>query len=190
MSSKNTRKATIEDEEKSIRHFHLKPLECFNHTQLPTNKDVLQRFFWIQDHGSKSQPKKSIALEIYNEIAPKYAMIPCPIKRKETCIAIILKLKSQYDDVIKYVKTHETLSKISIFKQNLENLCDLSALNAPDVIMKDFLRTPSQRIEDCEFLKDQKTERKQRFAPLLVKGTYEKKCAKNIKENTDSYTNQ
>ena len=83
MSVKNTRN-------KTLRHFDLKPLECFNHLQLSTNREVLQRFFWIQDHGNKLQPKKEIALKIYHELSEKYAMIPCPMKGKQVSINVIL----------------------------------------------------------------------------------------------------
>ena len=158
MSDRNTRKSTLLEEIKSIRYFYLKPMEHFNDCQLPTNRDILQRFFWIQDHGNKLKPKKEIALEIYNELCLKYAMIPCPMKGKQYCIKVILNLDSEYYNVAKNIKNYKSEKpdiKISVFKSKLEKLCDLSAPNAPEVIMKDSSRTPSQRIEDCEFLKDQ-----------------------------------
>ena len=67
MSQKHTRKTTTEEEKKSLRYFHLKPMECFNNYQLPTNRDILQRFFWIQDHEGKLQPKKGFA-SIYKNV--------------------------------------------------------------------------------------------------------------------------
>ena len=100
MSVKNTRN-------KTLRHFDLKPLECFNHLQLSTNREVLQRFFWIQDHGNKLQPKKEIALKIYHELSEKYAMIPCPMKGKQVSINGILKLDSEYYRVAKNVKNYK-----------------------------------------------------------------------------------
>ena len=47
--------------------------------------------------------------------------------------------------------------------------------------MKDSSRTPSQKVEDCEFLQDQKTIRKAKFALMLAKSSYEKKCAEKLK---------
>ena len=79
----------------------MKPSDHFNDVQLPTNRDVLQRFFWIQDHGNKLKVKKAIALEIYNELCPKYAMIPCPMRRRDHCLKVILKLDLEYYDVAK-----------------------------------------------------------------------------------------
>ena len=138
MSQKQTRKTTKEEENKSCRYFHLKPMESFNNHQLPTNRHILQRFFWIQDHDGKLQPKKVIALKIYTELCEKYAMIPCPMKKKQNCIQSILKLDAEYFKMAKNIsnyKGEDSNLKISLFKQKLEKLCDLSAQNAIEVII-------------------------------------------------------
>ena len=57
MSPKHPRKCSNQEEEKLIRHFKLKPATCFNNVKLPTNRDVLQRFFDIQDCVGKYHSK-------------------------------------------------------------------------------------------------------------------------------------
>ena len=82
MSDRNTRKSAIEEDSKSKRYFHFKPLEYLSNLQPPTNKDIIQRFFWIQDHENKLRPKKEIAMQIYNALSEKYGKIPCSMKGK------------------------------------------------------------------------------------------------------------
>ena len=48
-------------------NFHLKPSESFSGHQLPTNSNVLQRFFWLPNHECKNQSKQIKALKFYNE---------------------------------------------------------------------------------------------------------------------------
>ena len=86
MSPKHTRQYSNQKEEKLIRHFNLKPANCFNNVKLPTNRDVLQSFFDIQDCVCKNHSKQAIAIQIYHEISEKYATTPCSMKSQETCM--------------------------------------------------------------------------------------------------------
>ena len=107
MSPKHTRKCSNQEEEKLIRHFKLKPAKCFNNVKLPTNRDVLQRFFDIQDCVGKYHSKvgkQGIAIQIYHEISEKYAMITCSMKRQQTCIKNILMLNKDYYEMAKNIK--------------------------------------------------------------------------------------
>ena len=53
----------------STRLFDLTPLESFSGKNLPTNKDVLRRFFSIKDNlENKAEKNTSIARQIYDEL--------------------------------------------------------------------------------------------------------------------------
>ena len=67
--------ASIESTEaskiKKIGHYHLKPLNKFDGTQLPTKAEVLQRIFKLRDE-SHNQSMKSISMVVFTEIEEIY----------------------------------------------------------------------------------------------------------------------
>ena len=65
-----------------IRYFHLVPKTEFHQLKLPRNCDVLEVFFGLKDKLGESEPKKNIALKIYEQICPIYGKGPCPMKKK------------------------------------------------------------------------------------------------------------
>ena len=93
-------------EDKKIRYFHLKPSDSFYQLKLPRNRDILERFFSIQDEKGVLVPKKNIALQIYEEIIPIYQKGPYPMKKKDNCLKNILKLHESYRSVIKNISNY------------------------------------------------------------------------------------
>ena len=78
-----------------IRYFHLVPKTEFYQLKLPRNCDVLEVFFGLKDKLGESEPKKNIALKIYEQICPIYGKGQYPMKKKQNCLQNISKL---YDD--------------------------------------------------------------------------------------------
>ena len=76
--SQNKRVVTRND---SARLFELVPLESFTGLNLPTNADILRRFFYIREN-SKNKPSRSIAEVIYNELEVIHDKGPFPMKGK------------------------------------------------------------------------------------------------------------
>ena len=58
-----------------IRYFHLVPKTEFYQLKLPRNCDVLEVFFGLKDKLGESEPKKNIALKIYEQICPIYVVL-------------------------------------------------------------------------------------------------------------------
>ena len=76
---------------KKIRYFHLVPKTEFYQLKLPRNCDVLEVFFGLKDKLGESEPKKNIALKIYEQICPIYGKGPYPMEKKHNCLQDILK---------------------------------------------------------------------------------------------------
>ena len=80
------------------------------------------------------------------------------MKKKDYCLKKTLKLREDYKSVTKDMKNYSSdkpSKKISQFKETLEQLCDFSARNIFEIIMKDTSRTQNQRDQDWEFFKEQ-----------------------------------
>ena len=180
---------------KKIRYFHLKPKTEFCQLKLPRNRDILEVFFGLRDKFGELEPKKNIALNIYNQITEIYAKGPFPMKKKDICLKNILKLRDEYKSVTKDIKNYSSdnpSKKISKFKENLDTLCDFSAKNTVEIIMKDTNRSKIQKDEDLKFLEEQKTSWKGRFKSLDK--NYTKKCERKfmreqrfVKQKNDTF---
>ena len=65
------------------------------------------------------------------------------MKNKDICLQNILKLPENYGSVIKNISNYSSDkpdTKISLFKQNLDKICDLSAKHVEQIILKDSSR--------------------------------------------------
>ena len=103
-----------------IRYFHLVPKTEFYQLKLPRNCDVLEVFFGLKDKLGELEPKKNIALKIYEQICPIYGKGPYPMKKKQNCLQNILKLYDDYQNVTRDIKIIEVTIEIQKF-QNLKN---------------------------------------------------------------------
>ena len=141
-----------------IKYFYLVPKTEFYQLKLPRNRDVLEVFFGLRDQFGELEPKKNIALKIYDQICPIYKTGPFPMKKKQVCLENILKVHDTYRNVTKHIKEYDydkPSKSISKFKESLDQLCDLSAKNIFEQIMKDSSRSQSQKVQDCDFLREQ-----------------------------------
>ena len=83
-----------------VRCFDLKPLEKFSGIQLPTNSDVLRRYFSIRDEF-KNRPKREIAGILFDELQQVWAKIPCPVMKKQSFTDKMIKLHDKWRDLTK-----------------------------------------------------------------------------------------
>ena len=130
-------------EDKKIRYFHLKPSDSFYQLKLSCNMDILERFLSIKDTKGVLEPKKKIALQVYEEIIPIHQKGPYPMKKKDICLKNVLKLHESYGSFMKNISNYssdKSDTKISLFKQNLDKICDLSAKHVEQIILKDSSR--------------------------------------------------
>ena len=151
--------------------------------QLPSNRQVLERFFRIQYDYSKTTPKKKIAEKLYLEIMVFYNKIPCPTKSKINCIKKILNLHEEFRKVQKNVSNYKTYipdTAYYAFSNKLEKLFDLSAPDAEEQIKKDPFRTNDEKIQDIDFLRDQKNDRISKFW-VDESPNYKRKVAAKLK---------
>ena len=156
-----------------VRCFDLKPLEKFSGIQLPTNSDVLRRYFSIRDEF-KNRPKREIFGILFGELQQVWAKIPCPVMKKQSFTDKMIKLHDKWRDLTKNFDKLTEQTKNS-FEDELKSLCNVAAKNAEHQIRTDRLRTDAQKSQDIEFLLDQGTTRVSRFG--IKDSKYEKKCS-------------
>ena len=174
----------IENErEQSLASLELKTRSQLDKNKLPSNRQVLERFFRIHLDHSKTTPKKKIAEKLHLEIMPFYNKIPCPTKTKINCIKKILNLHEEFRKVQKNVSNYKTYipdTAYYAFSNKLEKLFDLSAPDAEEQIMKDPFRTNDEKIQDIDFLRDQKNDRISKFW-VDESPNYKQKIAEKLK---------
>ena len=64
MNKMNEKVKTRNDSSASTRFLELEPLETFTGLNLPSNKDVLRRFFSIRDHSMSNSKSRDIACQV------------------------------------------------------------------------------------------------------------------------------
>ena len=175
----------IENErEQSLGSLKLITRSKLDENKLPSNRQVLERFFRLQHDHSKTTPKKKIAEKLYSEIMPFYNKIPCPTKTKINCIKKILNLHEEFRKVQKNVTNYKTNipdTAYHIFANELDKLLDLSAPDAEEQIKKDPFRTLDEKRQDIDFLRDQKNYRISKFW-VDESPDYKQKVAEKLKK--------
>ena len=78
---------------------HLVPIEKFTGLQFPTNSQILERYFFIRDHSSRSTKRRDIANQIYDEVDTIYCKVPCVMKTKRFCLDQICSLYKKWDNL-------------------------------------------------------------------------------------------
>ena len=114
---------------------------------------------------------------------PFYNKIPCPTKTKINCIKKILNLHEEFRKVQKNVSNYKTYipdTAYYAFSNKLEKLFDLSAPDAEEQIKKDPFRTNDEKIQDIDFLRDQKNDHISKFW-VDESPNYKQKIAEKLK---------
>ena len=82
---------------KSLGNLKLKPIKALDKFKLPSNRQLLERMFALEnDHASNIQKKKKIAEKLFIEIDEQYDKIPCLTQTKTKYINNILKLHKEW----------------------------------------------------------------------------------------------
>ena len=164
------RSDSLDAEESSKMAFGVKLLNEFDNTQFPRNIDVIGRYFFERNRFLEKRTVKSIASLLFEELVVIYNKgidIPTPTKKKDNSLTAISKLIDNYRSAQKNSNRGRKLTaKEELFVNNLPKMFDIIADNAEDQIRNDRLRTDKDKLEDIDFLKDQRTERKQRLGKL------------------------
>ena len=104
----------------STRFLGLIPLESFSGLNLPTNADILRRFFHIRDNSQKKRTFRSIAEEIYNELEVIHDKGPFPMKKKSYSLTKICNLHKKWESLEKNKKTSSEKT-VKIFQSELDH---------------------------------------------------------------------
>ena len=94
----------------TTRHFQLEPLETFSGVNLPTNKDILRRYFALRDNSVYGTSKQKITTQIYEELEGLYGKVPVLMKKKSYGIKKILKLQDTWQFLNKNKKMFKNQS--------------------------------------------------------------------------------
>ena len=154
------------------KNFDLKPLENFSGTMLPTNQEVLCRLFYLQEKYSgqgKTRTIRSMAEEILEELQEIYQKVPCEMIIKRNGLDKICKLHKSYKTAVKNKESSKRLAdqiRLKDFKLKLHQICDLIGAKAIVNIQKSGYLTEKEKIDDINFLLDQRSHRKMRFGPV------------------------
>ena len=154
------------------KNFDLKPLENFSGTMLPTNQEVLCRLFYLQEKYSgqgKTRTIRSMAKEILEELQEIYQKVPCEMIIKRNGLDKICKLHESYKTAVKNKESSKRLAdqiRLKDFKLKLHQICDLIGAKAIVNIQKSGYLTEKEKIDDINFLLDQRSHRKMRFGPV------------------------
>ena len=123
---------------------HLVPIEKFTGLQFPTNAQILERYFFIRDHSSRSTKRREIANQIYDEVDTIYCKVPCVMKTKRFCLDQICSLYKKWDSLRNNERTASEKT-ISSFLNELEKTCNLLGKNAIHEIKTDKCRDEKRR---------------------------------------------
>ena len=96
MSTTTTRK----NSKSSVRLFDLTPLESFSGLNLPTNGEILSRFFPLKDQSENKAIQSSfVAKQSHNKLKDLYNKVPVTMKKPVYCVSKICKLYDKWRSV-------------------------------------------------------------------------------------------
>ena len=123
------RSDTLLAENSLVRSFGLKPIPSFSGQDLPTNGQVLQRLFHMQDSATNhKKPIKVMMRDVAEEMRVLYEKVPCEIQRKDHVLTLLMKLHTRYSDNAKNEQRDSMVpgTKTAVFLDDLNKLCDIS----------------------------------------------------------------
>ena len=165
----------------STRLFDLTPIEQFSGVNLPTNGEVLRRFFSIKDNSEINNLKNNeISKQIYDELQGLYNKIPITMKAKNFGARKICDLYEKWRSINRHKKSCSKLKKEK-FQSELNNICDLVGKFYEHEILSNRLLTQKQKEEDLKFIQVQRTDRISKFS-TNDRVYFEKSCAKAARD--------
>ena len=146
----------------------MKPIKEFNQLMLPTNANILERIFYVNDFENPKNTRsiKEIIDQILPEIVAIYAKVPVDMQRLDNCKRKIDKVYKKWT-LMSNTKSvaYNTASVIASYEQELKALCDLTAKNAIKNISTDSMRDKKQKREDIAYVENQKSKHTFRMSP-------------------------
>ena len=172
----------------SIRGVELVPLQCFSGTQIPLNSEVLCRFIFLRTESPK-RPAKDISHQVFSEleaICLKALAIPKPTKKSQNAEKIIHDLYENYRTYTKTkTKNRAPSATETSFVKNLGLMCEIVAIDAEEQIQRCEERSEFKKNIDLDFLKDQRTTRRQ-FISDKVDTHHQKRVEKHLEEKMNA----
>ena len=110
-----------------------------------------------------------MAEEILEELQEIYQKVPCEMIIKRNGLDKICKLHKSYKTAVKNKESSKRLAdqiRLKDFKLKLHQICDLIGAKAIVNIQKSGYLTEKEKIDDINFLLDQRSHRKMRFGPV------------------------
>ena len=134
--------------------------------QLPTKRQVLKDFFAFKTANRYNEKPSVIAGLVYDDLAEFWRRSAIPTMPKWIIISRITRLHESYQKLrsLSNRATQTEAEKRHKFEAELDQLFDVAALDAEKLISADRLRSDADKEEDISFLRDQRTERKQKMS--------------------------
>ena len=146
-------------------------LSSFN--RLPTKKNVLARYSHLRFFSAGDSPSRDIFKLVLGELKEVWGKGGIPIRPDDSCLVFLLNLLGKKEKIRKMEQCNRKLAsgksheKIAKFAAELEQLCDISALDAYEQLS--ISRRPKWK-EDWKFYEDQKSERKYHMTGSIDRG--------------------
>ena len=127
-------------------------------SQLPTNRQCLQRLFHIHQETVQNTNTKKLASAVASEALSLYHAVPLATIRGDKATEKILRLYLKWRNLEKNRKRDSATErrKRQQFEKELDALCDLSKQLAEKEIREDRLRNEEDKKSDISFLREQR----------------------------------
>ena len=131
-------------------------------SQLPTNRQCLQKLFYLQEQTIQSSNTKHLATTVASEVLNLYHAVPLTTIRIDKAAEKISRMYQKWRNLERSRKRDSATErkKRQQFEKELDALCDMSKESAESGIRTDRLRTDDDKKADISFLRDQRKGRK------------------------------
>ena len=153
-------------------------------SQLPTNRQCLQRLFYLHQETVQNTNTKELASTVASEALSLYHAVPLTTIRRDKAADKISGLYEKWRNLEKNRKRDSATErrKRQQFEKGLDALCDLSKEAAEKEIRTDRLRNEEDKKSDISFLRDQRKGRKLHMGSVDTQ--YVRKAQRKTKRQT------
>ena len=131
--------------------------------QLPSKGDFVRHYFFLKRGDLRNNAQEEVVTIILQKIKLIWDKAAIPTKdvfRNPSPRKQGLDLIQNVGNLVRHKKRSNFKTELESFNNQLDELFDISAHNAVEIIQKDSLRNAQQKDEDILFLNDQKTTRR------------------------------
>ena len=139
----------------------LELIYSFYQRKLPSKRQVLQQLFYLKSEEMKGKSLNHVVEKVVKEIESIWDQAKIPAKQTKNSCKRLSGLFSDWRDLQKdKAKCHpKAVQKRTDFLDSLDQLFDISAEGAEELILLDKTRTEEAKREDIMFLTDQRGQR-------------------------------